>query len=254
MKYTLLELTQAVLSSLDSDEINSIQDSVEAQQVVKVIRTVFYDIVERANLPENYGFVNLSPSGDSTKPTLMSLPSTVDKIIWLQYDKRLVTDTGLKMKPVDWMPLEDFIARMHGLDTTDTNVSSFSHTLDGATFTILYNKVTAPTYYTTFDDHTLLFDSYDQAVDMTLQSSKTLAYCRKAIEFELADTFVPPLDDPQFPLLLNEAKSLAWAELKQAQNLKAEISAKRGWTHLQTTKNTINKTLYVNTLPNYGRK
>jgi hypothetical protein len=255
MKYTLLELTQDVLSSMDSDEINSINDSVEAQQVVKVIRTAFFDIIERANLPENYGLCNLTASGDSSKPVLMTLPSVLDKIIWLQYDKRLSTDTVIKMKPVEFKPLSDFINDMHNLDATDTvNNGSFTHTIDGNTFTILYNKVVAPTYYTTFDDDTILFDSYDHLVDTTLQSVKTLAYGRKKIEFPLTDGFVPPLDDPQFPLLLNEAKSLAWAELKQAQNVKAEVSSRRGWTHLQNSKKAIDKQPFVDTLPNYGRK
>ena len=86
MKYTLLELVQNILSSMDADEVNSITDTVEAQQVAKIVRTVYMDIMERANLPEHYGLVNLQASGTTLKPVLMTVPSSVQDIIWIKYD------------------------------------------------------------------------------------------------------------------------------------------------------------------------
>jgi hypothetical protein len=100
----------------------------------------------------------------------------------------------------------------------------------------------------------LVFDSYDSTVDSTLQQSKTLCYGLKDYTWTETDTFVPPLDAEQFPLLLNEAISLAWSELKQAQHAKAESMARRGWTNLQHSKNRINTVTELQKLPDYGRK
>jgi len=39
MRYTLLELTQDVLSSLDGEEVTSINDTTESTQIVKIIKS-----------------------------------------------------------------------------------------------------------------------------------------------------------------------------------------------------------------------
>lgn len=254
MKYTLLDLTQTVLSSIDGDEINSINDSVESRQVVNLIRTAYFDIVTRANLPEHYSLTTLDASTDSLKPVLMTVPSTVAEIIWLKYDKHTTDDTRLQMEPVWYQTLPEFTARMHSLDTTATNVDTFAHTIGTDTFTILYTNDAAPTYFTTFNDSTILFDSYDATVDSTLQKSKTLAYSKNVIPFTESDTFTPALDEPQFGLLVNESKALAWAELRQTQNAKAEVGAMRGWTSLQRKKNATPTETEFEKLPNYGRR
>ena len=38
MKRTLLEMTQDILSAIDADEVNSIDDTVEATQVATIIK------------------------------------------------------------------------------------------------------------------------------------------------------------------------------------------------------------------------
>lgn len=254
MKYTLLDLTQTVLSSMDSDEINSISDSVESQQVAKIIRTVYYDIINRSGLPELNTPVNLSASGDSTKPVIMYVPEAVSKVDWVQYDNATLTEPNRNLQPVYFIPFKEFMERSNGLDIDETTVDSFSLTVNGATFNIQYKNDKAPEYYTTFDDSTFIFDSFDSAVDTTLQSSKTLAYGRRIPVFTMSDTFTPELDEPQFQLLLNEAKALAWAELKQAAHTKAEQNSRRGWVSLQRSKVDITRMSDFEMLPSFGRK
>lgn len=254
MKYTLLDLTQTVLSSLDADEVNSIDSTIEAQQVVKIIQRVYFDIVERANLPEHYGLVNLTASGTTTKPVLMYIPDTVQNIMWIKYDCMEDDETAMNFKDIEYLPLEYFVAQMHQKDEDDTEVLSLSITEDGHTFEFLYTNDAAPKYWTTFNDHTIIFDSYDSAVDSTLQSSKTMCFAKKVISWTNSNTFTPSLDDNQFQLLLNEATSLAWVELKQSPHPKAEQSAKRQWVRSQSTKYRQQGTSYEQTSPNFGRK
>ncbi len=72
--------------------------------------------------------------------------------------------------------------------------------------------------------------------------------------FQKVDTFTPVLDEQQFPLLLQESKALAFAELKQMPHQKAEIEVRRQTTALQKYKSIVDKPTYFDQLPNFGRK
>jgi hypothetical protein len=254
MKYTLLELVQSIASTTDSDEINSISDSVESMQIANVVRTAYFDLIQRANLPEHHSLVSLDASGDNEKPTLMTVPSTVAEIKWIKYDCQEDGDTQPNMRLVDYLPLEEFLHRMHSYDQDETEVGTFEHTIGVDTFTFVYKNDRHPVVYTTFDDNTVIFDSYDADVDTTLQKSKTMCFGRTVIPFTLSDSFTPDLDEGQFALLLNEAKSLAWLELKQSPHLIAERNSKRGWSNIQNKKDTIDKLSDFERLPNFGRR
>ena len=52
MKLTLLEMVQDILSSMDSDEVNSITDSTEALQVARIIRDSYIEITDRLEAEE----------------------------------------------------------------------------------------------------------------------------------------------------------------------------------------------------------
>jgi hypothetical protein len=70
----------------------------------------------------------------------------------------------------------------------------------------------------------------------------------------MVDTFTPDLDSQQFPLLVNEAKALAFFELKQQPHVKAEQELKRQWSTVQKNKSINNRPTYFNELANFGRR
>lgn len=239
---------------MDSDEVNSINDTTESQQVALLVRTAYLDMKNRANLPEHHSLITLDASGDANKPVIMYLPNTVQNMTWLKYNICSLNDPEINMRTLEFLPLKEYLDLMYQLNTEEDDVESFQHTIGSDVFTILYKNNNAPEFYTTFDDFTVLFNSYDSGVDTTLQKSKTLAAATMIIPFSMEDSFIPDLDDAQFALLLNEAKSLAWAELKQTQNPKAEQSARRGWVNLQRSKKAIKTESDFMQLPNFGRK
>src|SRR5882672_3012504 len=85
MKYSLLEMTQSILASMGSDEVNSIGDTAEAQQIVNILETVYYNMAARAQLPEHEGLVQLVGFDNPLKPVLMTVPDNVTKIEWIRY-------------------------------------------------------------------------------------------------------------------------------------------------------------------------
>ena len=256
MRKTVLELVQDVLSSLDGDEVNSISDTTESLQVLKCLEHSYWDIIGRAEFPKNFIFFELDPSGDPLKPTLMYLPQTQLTLQWLRYNIATSSDPSPNFRDVQFQDLDTFLQRMYSRNSEETNVISFDHVGDnGDTMTFLARNDQFPVYYTTFDDRTILFDSYLATTDTTLQESKTMCYGEKLPTWTNSDNFTPDLPAKQFSLLFNETKSLAWAELKQAQNAKAEQRARKGWVRSQKDKRNVNTPRNeLDRLPNYGRK
>lgn len=253
MKYTLLDMTQTILSSMDSDEVNSIDDTVEAQQVAKVIRTVYFDIVSAADLPEHFGMVNLAATSVDT-PTVLTRPTTVDFIEWFKYNAIEDGETEDNWQEVRYLEVPDFLDRVRAFDQGATTTDTFDLTVSGFTTKFYYENDRAPRYWTTLGDYYIVCDAYDSAVDSYLQSSKTSCYGKLIKTFTLDDDFIPDLDDQQFALLLNEAKALAWAELKQAAHQKAEKNARQSKIKLERNKKDLpGKDGWQASLPNYGR-
>jgi len=258
MKSTLLEIVQTILSSMDSDEINSIEDTVESQQVVEIVKNVYDDIISRGDLNSNKTLFNLVSSTDPTKPILMTRPAGIDRIDWLKYDIQKLGALVPNWEMITFLPVDQFIDYMHQWNQNYTYIQQFDHLVNGYTIRFTFRNDVSPRYYTSIDDTTLFFDSFDNTVDTTLQSSKTIGFGFKATNFEKNDAFVPELLPQQFQLLINEAKSLAWAELKQVPHQKAELSARRNWRHLQRSRRsvpdgTFSSKVNFDRLPNFAR-
>lgn len=255
MQYTVLELTQAILSSLDGDEVDTILETTESTQVALLLKTTYWDIVSRADFPEQFTFFELTETSAST-PTMMTIPSSLS-VEWIKYNQILEaeSETAPNFQPVTWVPLDTFMNRMYSLSTDDTDVTGYTATISSTTQNFLAINNASPTYYTTYNDETLIFDSFNSDEEDYLEAAKTQVYGQKMPTWTHSDSFTPDLPDRQFSLLLNEAKALAFAELKQAQHIPAERRARRGWINLQRRdRKTKESGRPLDQLPDYGRR
>lgn len=253
--YTLLDYVQTILSSLDSDEVNSYADTVESLQVANIVKTAYNDLIARADLPEHYTMFELTASGDPTQPVLMTRPATVLSILWVDYNTIADGETAPNWKRLTFLPVDEFLRQQYALSLDDDNVEEMTVLSGTATISFLYRTDKAPQYYTTFDDSTIIFDSHDIVVDTTLQGTKTQCYGKLDQTFTLSDSFVPFVDRDMSTLLLNEAKILAFAELKQISHDVARQWANRGWVKSQKSARGINQDRNeLDRAPNYGRK
>lgn len=356
MKLTNLEYTQSILSSLGSDEVNSISDTAESLQVASILRTTYFNILTRAGIQEHRQLIQLQPSLDPDIPTLMYVPDGIKSMEWLQYFNNNPNDeadgTGTHGINVDivtpgiswsttssstntiglgsktftvasstlpifigqivtatsgvntmtgtvtsyasttliinvtsivgsgtfssWtiqattaqntipgyqyvtiLPVQQFLD-MTNFNPNNTNVRSFVFTdsQNGfpGTYTFYYKNDKQPQYCTILSNYYVIFDGYDSAVDDTLQASKTRGYGWVTPVWRMEDDFVPDLKEDQVPLLLNEAKSLAFFEIKQQAHGKAEQESKRQWSSLQKNKSVTERPTYFDALPDFGRR
>jgi len=235
-KLTLIEMVQSILSDMDSDEANSISDTTEATQVAEIVRTAYFKLVtSRDDWPFLRTLSNLTGLSDTDNPTLMEIPSGVNKVYWIKYNKKDVT----YLSPKDFKDLID------GREETDDGIIN----ADG------YITNADPTYWTTYDDTTIYFDSYDSDVDTTLQQSKAEFYGIQVPSWTHEDTFIPTLPEKMFPTLLADAKSTSFLVLKQQANDKEETYATKGRLRAQNSAyRADNAEPTYNQNINYGRR
>lgn len=255
MRYTLLELTQKVLSAIDGDSVSGISDTVESRSVVAIIERQYLELTNAGSLPEDFRLFNFDATGTST-PVVLQRPSYIDEVLWFKYNKVTEVDGEDIFSDVVYQKPELFFDRMASLSTSATNVDTCDITNDtGDTIRFYYTTDKPPDFWTSFDDKYIICDSYASDVESNLQQSKARGYGRFIKTFTVSDSFVPDIDDNLFPILLNESIATAFAELKQTQNARAERKARNGWIRSQKRKLDLPGNLSgLDRAPNYGRK
>lgn len=223
-KLTLLDMVKDILNDMDSDDVNSIDDTVEAGQVAQIIKTNYQAMMSNRNWPHTARLVRINSSVDSSKPTIMTFDEDIKELISVYYNKAKFGETRLRFEPVKYIDPDAMLRLMYGRNTDDTHTEQYDGG-NGQTFIVLNDQ--PPSYFTSFDDSTLIFDSYDSEVDSILQSSKTQVRAYVTPQFEVSDDFTPDLPEEAFSLLLEESKSKAMFKLKQTVDNKAEQESRR---------------------------
>lgn len=255
MKYDLLKMVQMILASMDSDEVNDINDTVESRQVIDIIEQTYNDLVSTIDFPEHWNLFELDPSGDPDMPTVMYIPSDIAKIEWIQYDTAEPDDTTIRQqKTIKPLLRDEFFNRMNNYDTDDDNVYSFDYLVGAETFQIVGRNDIWPDYYTLLEDNVLIFDNYRVDVGATLLSNRTTGYGMSIPTFTRNNVFIPDLDARSFSLLFNEAKAQAFIDMKQTPNGKAEQRARRAWINSGRVKHRGEDTPAIDCAPAYGRR
>ncbi len=226
MKLTLLELVQDTLNDLDSDEVNSINDTVESQQIAQIAKTCFFEIIGNRNWPHLKKLVQFEASGDLSKPNYLRLPDRTKELIGqtFQYESSKIGDTKKQYVSIKYKEPDAFLRMVSARNSDDSTVEQV---IDFSGTTLLVDNDHAPTYWTSFDDLYIVTDSYDSAVDDTLKKSKTQAWAVIGPDWTHTDAAIPDLPDEAFPGYLEEIKSTAFFTLKQMANQKAEQKASR---------------------------
>lgn len=245
---TVLEMVQDILSDMDSDEVNSINDTVEALQVAQILKSTYFNIIDGRDWPHLYQPFQLTASGTADRPTHMRLPDNIIDVSWVKYDCKVAGETRDKIKNIVFKTPAAFQDILEQRDSTETTITEVVDT-SGISMNIYNDR--APLYFTSFDNEHVVFDAYNSAVESTLQTAKTSCYGKVYPTWTMSDTFTPDLPTQSFSYLLNEAKSTASLRLKQAPDQKAEQ-------HSVTQKRRQSQAAWRIaggiTMPNYGRK
>jgi hypothetical protein len=187
-KLTTLEYAQRALSAINSENISSISDGVEADQVLKLLNSCYEQLLD------DYPWTHLRSYGQlevTATAHIMKIPNTVKNIDGdlIRYNKNNV-----------WYVTPDFmIELLDGRDTTASNVDSNGAVNDSD-----------PQYWTTQDDENIIFDSYDGSLVASLTNVWMITEPTKLEN----DTDVPDLPDMLHGVLLNSLLENCFRTLK----------------------------------------
>lgn len=241
MKMTVLEMVQSILSDMDSEAVNSISETTEAEQVARILKDTFHNMIATRSIPEHNELLKLTSASDSNFPTHFQYGTNVKEITKVWYKD----DDGF-YREVHWLDPMDFLTHIDR--SQGDEVVSINDKSGGTTLRIRNNA--NPSYYTSFDDFWIVMDSYKASVDATLQNSKVRAYGTVYPVFTLTDSYTPDIDATMFPYLLAEAKSTAMSLLKGGSDPKIEQAARRQKAYVQ---NDMYRTARAPQRPKYGR-
>lgn len=223
MKLTLLEIVQFILNDMDGDEVNSVNDTIESQQVANIVKQTYLEMIANRNWPHMGTAFNCDSYTDTDYPTFLTLPENIKELKWIKYNKRTSTDTKDKYESLKYKQPEDFFDFCSARDSSATNVQIVNY--NGVKINIRTDQ--APQFWTSFDDNVIICDSFDSDVDTVLQTGKNSCWGVKNPTWSGTDTSIPDLPAEAFPALVEEAKSTAFYVLRQTSNEKAEQKATR---------------------------
>lgn len=246
-KMTLLEIVSDILNDMSSDFVNSIDDTEESQQIAQIVKSTYFAMMSNRNWPHLKKAISLSAFGGSAYPTHMRVNEDIKELTFLNYNKIKTGETRKRYEAVKWEEPDSFLYRINQENSDETFVDIVT---DPSGIELLIRNDKAPTYYTSFDDDVVVFDSYDSAVDTILQSSKFQGQGYVLPSWSHTDAAVPDLPAEAFTALLEEAKSRASVKLNQEADPKAEQEAGRQHRWLSRKAWQVNGGIKY---PNYGR-
>lgn len=231
MKLCLLDMVQDILSDMDSDEVNSIDDTVESRQVAQIVKTTYMNMCSNRNWGDQKRLITLNHAGDITKPTHLQLPESFKELQYLAYNVKDSDNVGPldEYRKLQYRYPDEFLRIVN---TRPRQNDNYLEVEDYGGVKLFIKNNTPPTYWTSFDDKYVVCDSYDEEVDSTLQAAKTQCLAVLAPSWDMRDAFVPQLPIEGFSALLADAKSTAFLVLKQMANEKAESTSRRQQTWL----------------------
>ena len=132
MKMTLLEMVKSIMSDMDSDEVTSITDTVESEQVASTIKDVYDQLVSNEVIPEQRSLKKLE-AVSPTNVAFLKIPDDVNVVLSLRYNVIRDGDTAEAYSHVDYKDPECFLTEVLALQTDDAHVVSVLDPNSGVT-------------------------------------------------------------------------------------------------------------------------
>ncbi len=248
MKMTLLDMVQDILNDISGDAVNAITDTEESLQVAQMIKTTYFEMWSRRLWAHSNKLTLLESVSDSERPNFLRVPESVGTVKYFKYNRRKVNETRRRMVEMKYLFPDEFLIKCEGRDSDQDNITVVSN-FEGVPLNIKNDK--QPEYYTSFDDVHIVLDSWDKAIETTVQGTETQLYATVIPSWTHDNNFVPDLPAKIFPALLAEAKSVATLKLKEEADDKAEQQSKRQQNRMSLEGWTVGKNVRY---PDYGRR
>ena len=233
MQRTLLQVVQSYLDRTNGFYVDSIYDTDESQQVASIAEDIFYSMVqEYSNLLFIMKDMALDSVSDTTRPNMLLIPKDIQKIqrSKLYYNVAEGDGETLNYKEIQYVPPMEYLARtsLYSDKSPDTQIVEG---FDENKMVVKNNQW--PSFCTSFDGKYIVFDSFNQAYDTTLQASKSRVVATEEPVFYMEDDFIIPVPNHLSESYLNMFLAECYNLLYQQANPILEQRARRARVKLQ---------------------
>lgn len=246
-RMTLLEIVQRTLDAMNHDNVNSISDTIESRQIADEARVVYYELMDREDWPHLVKLLQLQALPGIAYPNYLKIPEDVVRIDEIKYEATTADDTRRQFRSIEYLEPNEFLDMIYLRNSDDTNITTVDD-INGTPLFILNDA--PPTYWTTFDDEHVVFDSYDSEVSDTLLEAKSLCLVKQIPTWTESDTFIPDMPDQMFSTFVAEVTAAAFTYWKQGTSPMDERRAARGISRLRKDARKISATW---SKVNYGK-
>lgn len=246
MAMTLLEYVQDIMSDLDMDNVNSIDDTIESLQVAQIIKSTYYELIDGKNwenLKKLFLLETNTDLGDCSDPTytteatceansgtwsprnsFLRLPAEITEVFWIRHNNRRTTGTKDAYQEVDFLYPDEFVELLNNRDSSASNIEVSK---DATGVELLIRNDHPPGHWTSFDDEYIVFDAYEADFEDPMSGANTQCYGLHRPSWTAEDGFTPAIPLDAESLLLAEAKSVTSVRLADELDQKAEQQATR---------------------------
>lgn len=223
-KKTILQLVQKIGAAITSDEIDSLNETIESSDITDILSDTYSEVISRDDwefLKDRVLQLDARPIA-STQINTLVIPQEVSKITCLKYRSDNEVE---EYKTLKYEKACDFVDRLHRRNPTDDDTTTIINE-DNVSLFVHNNK--SPFFWTSFDEETITFDGFDQlrGNGNIPQDSVIVADVIPVVDFSDPDATLP-IPERMESLVLNEAISTASIRLRQTKDPKAEQIAKR---------------------------
>ncbi len=249
-KRTILELVQQLGEAIGSDEIDALDETIEASEIATILEQAVGEIISRKRWEFTADRIRQLDArlGGSTQLNTLVIPSDVTRINCLRYRDTNNTSVTTFLDVTYLKPCE-FIEFVQSRNSADTNVTAIANA-DGVLINVLTDNT--PTRWTSFDEENITFDAYDA----TVGTGNLIADSVIIADIVPVTDYTDPTATLNVPermenLVFNEALSTCNYRLRQTADPRAERIARRQHISLRENEHITNKDIKV---ANYGRR
>lgn len=212
---------------MDSDDINSISDTEEALQITTIVEETYNELMTRKEWNHLKIPRQLESLSDADYPSTLKIPEDVMQIDTVRYDVTRDSADPVEYQTIKYKHPNDFLDYILTRRSPSSEIDSL--TVKGSGVPLLVYNDRPPTFWTSFDDQFITFDSYNINVEDTVRGNKSIVYAVVLPEFNKnSDEFIPEMPARMFPLFLAECKKACFFYLKDSQSPVDEKRTFRG--------------------------